>query len=75
MRSFSLRSPGSLLLLIGVVFAAACSHGARRTMPSGSGGSGNPGTAGSLGSGGSFAVDTDPPAMIIPGPRARAARR
>jgi beta-glucosidase len=66
MRSSCSRSLGSSLLLIGVLFAAACSHGARRNMPSGSGGSGNPGTAGSLGSGGSVAVDTDPPAVIIP---------
>ena len=35
-------------------------------MPSGSGGSGSQGTAGSMGGGGSAAVDTDPPAMIIP---------
>jgi beta-glucosidase len=68
MRSTSLRtSSGSSLLLIGVLFAAACSHGARRTMPSGSGGSGNSqGTAGSMGSGGSGAVNTDPPEVVIP---------
>src|SRR6188768_1519882 len=66
MRRFFSRSPGSSLLLIGVLFAAACSHGARRNLPSGSGGNGNPGTGGSLGSGGSAAVDTDPAAVIIP---------
>jgi len=65
MSRLSLRPPRSFLLLIGVMFAAACSHGARRYQASGAGGSGGQGN--SMGGGGSGALVTDPPDVILPG--------
>ncbi len=65
MRSVSSRPLSSSLLLIGVMFVAACSHGARRYQASGSGGSGGQGN--SMGGGGSGALVTDPPEVILPG--------
>jgi beta-glucosidase len=50
--------------LIGVLFAGACTHGARRFTASGSGGSGT-GQGGSTGAGGS-AIHTDLPEVILP---------